>query len=70
VLFLHNKNSNEFIYCNKKCIKIVHKQLNSEQNSEENILETLIGSLKSVTTIFFEIDLSMQVLTIGIDLSI
>ncbi len=76
VLFIHDRDSNEFTFCNEHGIEIVRESLDSEDNSDNEILETLIGRLKATTTIFFELTLSdsatdpsNQVLTIGIDLS-
>ena len=76
LLFIHDRNSNDFIYCNEHCIEIVQDSMDSENNSDNEILDTLIGRLKATTTIFFELTLSdsatdpsNQVLTIGIDLS-
>jgi hypothetical protein len=77
VLFIHDRDSNDFIYCNEDCIEIVQESMDSENNSDNEILETLIGRLKATTTIFFELTLSdpdivasNQVMTIGIDLSV
>ena len=76
LLFIHDRNSNDFIYCNEHCIEIVQDSMDSENNSDNEILDTLIGRLKATTTIFFELTLSdsatdpsNQALTIGIDLS-
>ena len=76
VLFIHDRDSNDFIHCNEHCIEMVQESMDSEDNSDNEILETLIGHLKATTTIFFELTLSdpdivasKQVLTIGIDLS-
>ena len=69
VLFIHDRDSNEFTYCNEHGIEIVQDSMDSENNFIGDVLETLIGRLKSSTTIFFEVTLSDQVLTIGIDLS-
>ena len=69
VLFIHDRDSNDFIYCNEHCIEIAQEALDSENNLNEDILQTLMGLLKATTTIFFEVTLSDQVLTIGIDLS-
>ncbi len=69
VLFINNKRNNDFIYCNEHGIKIVQESMDSENNFNGDVLETLIGRLKSSTTIFFEVTLSDQILTIGIDLS-
>lgn len=77
LLFIHDRDSNDFIYCNEQAIPIVQEEIKSQNNSGYSLLESLIGSLKATTTIFFEItvsdpdkDQSEQVLTIGIDLSI
>lgn len=76
VLFIHDRDSNDFIYCNERAIQIVQLEIKSENNSGDSLLESLIGRLKATTTIFFELTLSdpdiaasKQVLTIGIDLS-
>ena len=76
VLFIHDRDSNDFIYCNERAIQIVQVEIKSENNSGDSLLESLIGRLKATTTIFFELTLSdpdivasKQVLTIGIDLS-
>ena len=69
VLFIHDRDSNNFIYCNEYCIEIVQEALDSDDALTEDILQTLMGLLKATTTIFFEVTLSDQVLTIGIDLS-
>ena len=69
VLFIHDRDSNDFIYCNEYCIEIVQEALDSDDNLNDDILQTLMGLLKATTTIFFEVTLSDQVLTIGIDLS-
>ena len=76
VFFIHDRDSNDFIYCNEHCIEIVQDSMDSENNSDNEILETLIGHLKATTNIFFELTLSdsatdpsNQVFTIGIDLS-
>ena len=76
VLFIHDRNSNDFTYCNEQANQIVQEEIKSQNNSGDSLLESLIGSLKATTTIFFEVtvsdsatDPSNQVLTIGIDLS-
>ena len=76
VFFIHDRDSNDFIYFNEHSIEIVKDSLDSEDNSDNETLETLIGRLKASTTIFFELTLSdpdivasNQVVTIGIDLS-
>jgi hypothetical protein len=76
VLFIHDRNSNDFTYCNEQANQIVQEEIKSQNNSGDSLLESLIGSLKATTTIFFEVtvsdpdkDQSEQVLTIGIDLS-
>ena len=76
VLFIHDRDSNDFIYCNEQAIQIVQEEIKSQNNSGDSLRDSLIGSLKSTTTIFFELTLSdsatdpsNQVLTIGIDLS-
>ena len=76
VLFIHDRDSNDYIYCNEQAIQIVQEEIKSQNNSGDRLLESLIGSLKATTTIFFEVTLSdsandpsKQVLTIGIDLS-
>ncbi len=76
VLFIHDRDSNDFIHCNEQAIQIVQEEIKSQNNSGDSLLESLIGSLKATTTIFFEVtvsdpdkDQSEQVLTIGIDLS-
>jgi hypothetical protein len=69
VLFIYDRNSTDFVYCNELCIKMVQEPLESEDIFGDDILKTLIGRLKATTTIFFEVTFLDQVLIIGIDLS-
>jgi hypothetical protein len=66
VLFIHDKEANELVYCAYQCQEIV-------ESDDPDTLQTLIGELKATTTIFFEVTFTeptKQVLTIGIDLSL
>jgi hypothetical protein len=76
VLFIHDRDSTDFIYCNEFCIEMVQESLESADKFSDDILQILMGRLKATTTIFFEVsfldpakDPSTQVQIIGIDLS-